>query len=380
MKSCISTLAGWKGISSEGSAPASQVAIVSTSSAVTESPSSSRSAFSSSTLSEYGSRATSNWSCSASSRKISYSRPETSRVSLAPKLSLMDPVCALPGSPREIRAARCGRRPAKFASTRWRSGATSISGRSCSIARDDRVADLLGRGGAEAHRRLAARVGEHARVADEAGADRPRPRRRRGRGPGAGRARSPAAPPWSPCRARCRALAALPASEETNTIWPEPRARIAGASARAVRIGASRLTRTHALDCRPRELVDAPAARRGPALATSTSTSPASATSASAAPARARSATIAPVPVAGKRARRARRARRACASSSTSVAPRSASAAAIARPSPPVAPVSSAVRAARAPSLSACRSARGRSRRRPGSPCRRRSARRARAR
>ncbi len=68
VKSCISTRAGWKGISSDGSAFASQDAIVSTSSAVTESPSSSRSAFSSRTLSEYGSRATSNFSCRASRR------------------------------------------------------------------------------------------------------------------------------------------------------------------------------------------------------------------------------------------------------------------------------------------------------------------------
>ena len=68
VKSCIRTRAGWKGISSDGSAFASQVAIASTSSALTLSPSSSRRAFSSSTFSEYGSRATSNFDCSASSR------------------------------------------------------------------------------------------------------------------------------------------------------------------------------------------------------------------------------------------------------------------------------------------------------------------------
>ena len=84
VKSCISTRAGWNGISSLGVAAASQEAIASTSAAVTESPSSSRSAFSSSTLSEYGSRATSNRSCSAPSRKTSYSRPPTARVPLAP--------------------------------------------------------------------------------------------------------------------------------------------------------------------------------------------------------------------------------------------------------------------------------------------------------
>ncbi len=92
VKSCISTRAGWNGISSEGSALASQDAIASTSAAVTESPSSSRSAFSSRTLSEYGSRAMSNVSCRASSRKISYSRPDTESVDLAENVSLMPSV------------------------------------------------------------------------------------------------------------------------------------------------------------------------------------------------------------------------------------------------------------------------------------------------
>ena len=59
MKSCIRTRAGWNGISTDGSALASQVAIASTSSELTEWPSSSRSVFSSSTLIEYGRRATS---------------------------------------------------------------------------------------------------------------------------------------------------------------------------------------------------------------------------------------------------------------------------------------------------------------------------------
>jgi hypothetical protein len=52
VKSCISTRAGWKGISALGSAAASQVAIASTFSRVTDPPSSSRSAFSSKTLIE----------------------------------------------------------------------------------------------------------------------------------------------------------------------------------------------------------------------------------------------------------------------------------------------------------------------------------------
>jgi hypothetical protein len=46
------TRAGWKGISTEGSAAASQEAIASTSAAVTEVPSSKRRTFSSSTLIE----------------------------------------------------------------------------------------------------------------------------------------------------------------------------------------------------------------------------------------------------------------------------------------------------------------------------------------
>ena len=52
VKSCISTRAGWNGISVAGSAVASQVAIASTFERVTDSPSSRRRAFSSSTFSE----------------------------------------------------------------------------------------------------------------------------------------------------------------------------------------------------------------------------------------------------------------------------------------------------------------------------------------
>ncbi len=68
VKSCISTRAGWNGISWLGSALASHFAIASTCSRVTDSPSSRRRAFSSRTLMEYGSRATSNSDCSASRR------------------------------------------------------------------------------------------------------------------------------------------------------------------------------------------------------------------------------------------------------------------------------------------------------------------------
>ena len=71
VKSCMITRAGVKAISWEGSAFASQLASASMSSLLTETPSSLRSRFSSSTFSEKGSRATSNFDCSASSRKIS---------------------------------------------------------------------------------------------------------------------------------------------------------------------------------------------------------------------------------------------------------------------------------------------------------------------
>ena len=65
VKSCITTRAGVKAISSEGSALASQLASASMSSLLTETPSSLRRRFSSSTFSEKGSRATSNFDCSA---------------------------------------------------------------------------------------------------------------------------------------------------------------------------------------------------------------------------------------------------------------------------------------------------------------------------
>ena len=68
VKSCITTRAGVNAISSDGSAFASQLASASMSSLLTDTPSSLRSRFSSSTFSEKGSRATSNFDCSASSR------------------------------------------------------------------------------------------------------------------------------------------------------------------------------------------------------------------------------------------------------------------------------------------------------------------------
>jgi hypothetical protein len=68
VKSCITTRAGVKAISSDGSALASQRASASMSSLLTETPSSLRSRFSSSTFSEKGRRATSNSDCSASRR------------------------------------------------------------------------------------------------------------------------------------------------------------------------------------------------------------------------------------------------------------------------------------------------------------------------
>ena len=68
VKSCMTTRAGVKAISLEGSALWSQVASASMSSLRTATPSSLRSRFSSRIFSENGSRATSNFSCRASSR------------------------------------------------------------------------------------------------------------------------------------------------------------------------------------------------------------------------------------------------------------------------------------------------------------------------
>ena len=68
VKSCMSTRAGVNAISSEGSSVATQVASASMSCARTPTPSSVRSRFSSRTLSEKGSRATSKRDCRASSR------------------------------------------------------------------------------------------------------------------------------------------------------------------------------------------------------------------------------------------------------------------------------------------------------------------------
>jgi hypothetical protein len=77
VKSCITTRAGVKAISLEGSALASQVASASMSFASTEPLPSVRSRFSSRILRLNGSRATSNFDCSVSSRKISSSRSPT---------------------------------------------------------------------------------------------------------------------------------------------------------------------------------------------------------------------------------------------------------------------------------------------------------------
>jgi hypothetical protein len=87
VKSCITTRAGVNAISWLGSLFASQRASASMSAAVTEPLPSVRRRFSSRTLSENGSRATSKRSWSAARRKISRERPPTSRVERAPKLS-----------------------------------------------------------------------------------------------------------------------------------------------------------------------------------------------------------------------------------------------------------------------------------------------------
>ena len=85
VKSCITTRAGVKAISSDGSADASQRASFSMLSSVTATPSSLRRRFSSSTFRENGSRATSNLDWSASSRKISKVSPPTSSSARASK-------------------------------------------------------------------------------------------------------------------------------------------------------------------------------------------------------------------------------------------------------------------------------------------------------
>ena len=83
VKSCMTTRAGVKAISSLGSAFASQRASFSMSAAWTEPLPSVRSRFSSSTLRLNGSRATSYFDCSASRRKIVCSRSPTFSVSRA---------------------------------------------------------------------------------------------------------------------------------------------------------------------------------------------------------------------------------------------------------------------------------------------------------
>ena len=86
VKSCMTTRAGVKAISLDGSSLAFQVASASMSAARMDSPSSLRSRFSSRILSENGSRAMSNLDWSASSRKISYEASPTVSVALASKL------------------------------------------------------------------------------------------------------------------------------------------------------------------------------------------------------------------------------------------------------------------------------------------------------
>ena len=129
-----------------------------------------------------------------------------------------------------------------------------------------------------------------------------------------------------------------------KTIWPEPLSSIAGSSARASSIGASRLTRSVPV-IRSAVKSSIRPVPGSPALATRISTSPAAAASASAAPGSTRSAASARCPSPGSSASSASSAS-ALRALSTTLAPRSARARAIARPRPPVAPVRSAVRPA----------------------------------
>jgi len=98
VKSCIRTRAGEKAISRSVVDAGSQRANASTSSAVTALPSSLRSRFSSSTLSENGRPATSPTEARASSRKISSDRSPTA-----------NPVCAPKLFPAMVPALRCSR-------------------------------------------------------------------------------------------------------------------------------------------------------------------------------------------------------------------------------------------------------------------------------
>ncbi len=99
----------------------------------------------------------------------------------------------------------------------------------------------------------------------------------------------------------------MPASEETKTSWPDPRSLIAGARARASRIGDSRFTRM----ARATSLALRSSSRPepgSPALATSRSIGPpelAAVASSSAAPASARSETTTAWPPPGRSAARA---------------------------------------------------------------------------
>ena len=171
-------------------------------------------------------------------------------------------------------------------------------------------------------------AGEHGRDADA----------RRRAGPRAAERRTRAGRTSSPSRRVAPPDAALPASEETNTMWPGARARHGAEQQPGERIGARRLTSSARSTCSPVKSSASPLAGSA-ALATSTSTG----------------AGVLGQPrhggavgeVAGQR--RARRVSAASGSSTSAPAPgedqrarpRAANARAIAWPSPPVAPVTS---------------------------------------
>ena len=116
-----------------------------------------------------------------------------------------------------------GATDAMLAPIRSPSGATLTSARLRSIALMTALGHLLGRAGPDAGRQLHARVGEHPGVADEAGRITDTPdagaaQIRRGR-----RARSRAARTWWRCTSTTAGEAALPDSEEMNTMCPRPR-------------------------------------------------------------------------------------------------------------------------------------------------------------
>ena len=167
-------------------------------------------------------------------------------------------------------------------------------------------------------------------------------RRRGGACPRGSRRRTRGGRTWSRCRGRRAASRPCRRARRSGRCGPRPSSPAPAPSSRAIRIGASRLTRSarwisFGLKSSRRPLAGSAA------LATRTSTSPASPISFAAAPffARSETTTLCLRAPAGQRAWRAPRAPASRRELRTSFAPASASLAATAWPIPPVAPLSS---------------------------------------